>query len=215
MTMTSTNLRKRLLVVAMIATAVVVLVLLFAATTPNASSGNTLDDQTLEAAALRWAHIYGLQGNPTAQRIAHMTLSQWRALEGEELTQGAIQLGMNPDMPVFVLAIRGNVVQQQPSRPGRTAPEQYDNIIVGISASNGNLITVDTARDPSTMPIQVPLNALTPTAPIRYASTRPPSTPPTLAPRATLTPTPMQSVLPTPMHAPTQVQSVLPTPTLR
>ena len=207
--------RKRPLVVAMIATAVVAFVLLLAATIPNASSTNILDDQTLEATALKWAKIYGLQGNPIAKRIAHMTLSQWKALEGEELTQGAIQLGMKPDMPVFVLAIRGNVVPQQPPRPGRTAPEQYDNIIVAIGASKGDLITIDTARDPSTMPIQVPLNALTPTAPITYASTRPPSTPPTPVPIAKPTSTPMQSVLPTSMHAPTQAQSVLPTPTLR
>ena len=211
--MTSTNLRKRLLVVAMSATAVVVLVLLFAATIPNVSSNNTLDDQTLEAKALQLAYASGLQGNPIAKRIAHMTLSQWMALEGVELTQGAIQFGMNPTMPVFVLALRGNVVGQHPF-PGQ-APEHYDNIIIAVNASNGNLITVRTARDPSTMPIQVPLNALTPTAPIRYASTRPPSTPPTLAPRATLTPTPMQSVLSTPIYAPTQGQSVLPTPTSR
>ena len=197
MTMTITNLRKRLLVVAVIVTIMAALALLFAATIPNASSGNTLDDQTLEATALQLAHTSGLQGNPTAKRIAHMTLSQWMALQAVELTQGAIQFGMNPTMPVFVLALRGNVVGQHPF-PGQTAPEQYDNIIVAVNASNGNLITVRTARDPSTMPIQVPLNALTPAAPIIYASTRPPSTPPTLAPRATLTPKPMQSVLPRP-----------------
>ena len=213
--MTITSLRKRLLVVAMIATVVAALVLLVAAAIPNASSTNILDDQTLEATALKWAKIYGLQGNPIAKRIAHLTLSQWRALEGEELTQGAIQLGMNPDMPVFILAIRGNVVPQQPPRPGRTAPEQYDNIIVAIGASKGELITVDTARDPSTMPIPVPLNALTPTVPIRYAPTQLPRTPPTLPPRATPTPTQVQSVLPTPIQAPTQAQSVLPTPTSR
>lgn len=198
MTMTITSLRKRLLVVAMIATIVAAMVLLFAATIPNASSNNTLGDQTLEATALKWAKIHGLQGNPIAKRIAHMTLGQWMALQGVELTQGAMQFGMNPDMPVFVLAIRGNVVAQQSPLPGQSAPEQYDNIIVAIGASKGELITVRTARDPSTMPIQVPLNALTPTAPVRYASTQPPMTPPTLAPRSTLTPTPMQSVLPTP-----------------
>jgi hypothetical protein len=211
MTMTITNLRRRLLVVAMIATAVVVLVLLFAATTPNASSGNTLDDQTLESTALKWAQVYGLQGNPIAKRIAHMTLSQWKALEGGELTQGAIQLGMNPDMPVFVLAIRGKVERRdsQSPLPGQTIPEQFDNIIVTLGASKGDLITVRTARDPSTMPIQVPLNVLTPTVPIIYAATQPPMTPPTAVPRPTLTPTPMQSMLPTPM------QSMLPTPMLR
>ena len=214
MAMTIANLRKRLLVVAVIATIIAALVLLFAATTPNASSGNTLDDQTLEAAALRWAHIYGLQGNPTAQRIAHMTLSQWMALQGVELTQGAIQFGMNPTMPVFVLAIRGNVVGQHPF-PGQTAPEQFDNIIVTVNASNGNPITIRTARDPSTMPIQVPLNALTPTVPIRYAPTQPPSTPPTRVPVATLTATPMHSVLPTMQSVLPTMQSVLPTPTSR
>ncbi len=199
--MTIANLRKRLLVVAMIAIVVVALVLLFAATTPNVSSNNTLDDQTLEATALKWAQVYGLQGNPTAQRIAHMTLSQWRALEGDELTQGAIQLGMNPDMPVFVLAIRGKVERRdsQSPLPGQTIPEQFDNIIVTLGANKGDLLTVRTARDPSTMPIQVPLNVLTPTVPIIYAATQPPSTPPTAAPVATLTPTPMQSVLSTPM----------------
>jgi hypothetical protein len=196
--MTNTNWRKRLLVGAVIATVLAALVFLFATAIPNASSNITTDDQTLEAKALQWARIYGLQGTPIAKRTARMTLRQWMALQGVELTQGAIQLGMNPDMPVFVLAIRGDVVGQQSPLPGQTTPERYDNIIVAIGASNGDLITVRTARDPSAMPIQVPLNVLTPSAPIRIGTTQPPMTPPTLAPQATLTPTPMQSVLPTP-----------------
>ncbi len=198
--MASSNRTNRLIIGVIVAAMIAMVALALTKTIPNVSSSAVLDDQTLEAIALKWAQVHGLQGNPIAKQIVHMTLGQWMALQGAELTQGAIQFGMSPDMPVFILAIRGNVVGQQSPLPGQTAPEQYDNIIVAISVRNGDLITVRTARDPSTMPIQVPLNVLTPTAPIKFASTQPPVTPPTLAPMATLTPTPtpMQSVLPTP-----------------
>lgn len=191
-----------------IGTAVVAVVVVAAwsllTTGPNATSSATLDDQTLEAKALEWARDYGLQETPLAKRAVRMTLGQWLAFSGGQLEPGATQLfGIDQDTPVFVLAIRGNVAwrglvgglgEQRPS-------EQFNNITMVVYARNGHLVAATAARNLSDMPIQVPLNTLTPAPPINFAPTRPPVTPPTLAPKATLTPTPMQSVLATPTRS--------------
>ncbi len=191
---------KRFLVGVMSAMGIAVLVLLLVTTISNVSSSIILDDQILEAKALEWARINGLQGNPVAKRIAHMTLGQWFALQKQQLGPDAAKFGLTSDMPVFILAIRGKVERRDSQSPlqGQTVPEQFDNITVAVNARNSQPISVESLRDSSLMPIPVPLNALTPTAPIRYAPTQPPVTPPTLPPRVTLTPTPMQSALPTP-----------------
>ena len=194
--------RRTRLIIAAIATACVVVVAFILITMiPAASSTATLDDQALEAKALEWARVNGLQGNPISKRIAHMTLGQWFALLKQQLGPDSAKFGLIPDMPVFILAVRGKVERRDSQSPlsGQTTPEQFDNITVAVDARNGNPISVGSARDPSMMPIPVPLSALTPTTPIRYGPTQLPVTPPTLPPKVTLTPTPIQSVLPTPM----------------
>ena len=194
--------RRTRLIIAAIATACVVVVAFILITMiPAASSTATLDDQALEAKALEWARVNGLQGNPISKRIAHMTLSQWFALLKQQLGPDSAKFGLIPDMPVFILAVRGKVERRDSQSPlsGQTTPEQFDNITVAVDARNGNPISVGSARDPSMMPIPVPLSVRTPTAPIGYVPTQPPVTPPTLPPKVTLTPTPIQSVLPTPM----------------
>ncbi len=179
---------------------IAILALVLVTTISNVSSSMILDDPLLEAKALEWARVNGLQGNPVAKRIARMTLGQWFALQRQQLGPDSAKFGLTSDMPVFILAIRGKIEWRHSESPlrGQSVPEQFDNITVAVNAHNGQPISADAMRDASLMPIPVPLNALTPTAPIRYAPTLPPVTPPTLPPRVTLTPTPLQSVLSTP-----------------
>ncbi len=157
--------------------------------TSSASSLPTLDDQTLETKAISWAQSYGLQGAPVAKRSARMALGQWLALGGGQLSEGAARFGLSSDVPVFVLAMRGRVEWRGLGLlpPGQVSGEQFDNITIALDARDGNLISAGAARSASAMPVQVPLNALTPTVPIIFVATQPPSTPPTLAPRVTAT----------------------------
>jgi len=216
--MASKSKRNRLIVGVVVVAMFVALVWVLAATlTTNVSSSATLDDQTLEAKALQWAQTNGLQGEPVAKRAVRMTLGQWLAFGSGGLGPGAAESGLSSDTPVFVLAIRGKVEwrQSQSSLPGQAAPEQFDNITVVVDARNGNPISVRAARDPATMPIQVPLNALTPTTSIRFAPTQPPMTPPTRAPEVTRTPTVTPRATATaPMITATQTLSPA-TPTVR
>ncbi len=215
--MASKSRRNSLIVGIVVVAMCVALVWVLAATITNVSSSATLDDQTLEAKALQWARTNGLQGDPVAKRAVRMTLGQWLAFGGGGLGPGAAESGLSPDTPVFVLAIRGKVEwrQSQSPLPGQAAPEQFDNITVVVDARNGNPISVRAARDTSTMPIQVPLNALTPTTSIRFAPTQPPMTPPTRVPEVTRTPTVTPRVTATAPRV-TATQTLPPsTPTVR
>lgn len=164
--------------------------------TPTASSATTLDEQTLEAKALDWARAHGLQGIPLAKRAVRMTLGQWLAFSGGQLGPGSTQFGVDQNTAVFVLAIHGSVAWHKlgAGLQGQNTPEQFNNITIVVDARNGNLVSAAAARNPTTMPIQVPLNTLTPAAPINFAPTQRPQTPPTRAP----TRTPLPSVLATP-----------------
>jgi hypothetical protein len=191
---------KRLLVGILSVTVIAVLALALVTTMSSVSSGITSEDQMLEAKALEWARINGLQGTPVAKRAVRMTLGQWFALLNQQLGPEAAKFGLTPDMLVYILAIRGKVERRESQSPlqGQTTPMQLDNITVAIGVRTGKPISAGSVRDLSMMPIPVPLNALTPAAPIRYAPTLPLVTPPTLPPSMTLTPTPIQSALPTP-----------------
>ncbi len=201
--MADKRIRNRLIIGVIAAILVAALAWLLTTAIPKAASSEILDDQSLEAKALQWARIHGLQGDPIAKRVVRITLSQWLALEGTRLAPSAAQYGLSPNTPVLVLAIRGRVEGQiglgSPLPGGGQAPpEQFDNITVVIDARNGNPLSVETMRDLSKMPIPVPLNALTPTAPITFPAMQPLVTPPTQPPKATLTPTLPPSALPTP-----------------
>src|SRR5436190_2963456 len=91
----------------------------------KASPPAPLDETVLTAKALTIAQRYGLQGNPTAQKVVRMTLGEWDALVGVEEGAGAVQVGLTTDLPVFVLAIRGNITWHS---VGMVPPNQpFDN----------------------------------------------------------------------------------------
>jgi hypothetical protein len=119
-----------------------VLVGLFALIHPTAKASPPapLDQKVLEAKALSMAQQFGLNGSPTAQKVVLMTRGEWDALTGGGLGTDAAQIGLTPDLPVFVLAIRGNVTWRG---LGMVPPNQhYDSITVAIDARTGEIIQV-------------------------------------------------------------------------
>lgn len=157
---------------------------LFALTRINANAASTplLDERILEKKAIAEAQMAGLQGNPTAKMSVQMTLEEWLVLMNSGLRKGDIpptpvpmndgtklplvdeelgtdiQLGLPSDTPLYVLAMRGDVISRIPGspRPGQSDPERYDNITIVLDARTGNLIWVVTRYPGFPMPISVP-----------------------------------------------------------
>ena len=130
----------------------------------TASPQPLLDDQTLTTKAIELAQQLGLQGSPTLSKTAHMSLGEWVTLNGEGLGTGAANFGLTPDIPVFVLAMRGHVVFQGPGlpRPGQTSPDEYDNITIALDARNGRQMGVVFRYPGFPMPIPLPEITLVP-----------------------------------------------------
>jgi len=124
----------------------------------TAKASAVLDEKTLESYAMTTAQFYGMQGTPSAKKAVLMPYAEWLALNGAELGTGAAQFELTPDMPVYVLAIRGSVDWRGLGelKPGQTAPEHYDNITVVINARTGGLLEVGAKRVGFSMPVPVP-----------------------------------------------------------
>lgn len=88
-----------------------------------------------------------------------MTLAEWLKLNDAELGKDATYFGLTPDMPIFILAIRGNVESQLAGgnlRPGQNEPEKYNNITIVLDARTGDVLWIATIRDGFPMPVSVP-----------------------------------------------------------
>jgi hypothetical protein len=123
-----------------------------------AKAATVLDEKTLESYAMTTAQFYGMQGAPSAKKAVMMTYGEWLALNNSELGTGAAQFGLTPDMPVYVLAIRGSVDWRGLGelKPGQTAPEHYDNITVVLNARTGGLLWTGANYDGIPLPVPVP-----------------------------------------------------------
>lgn len=124
----------------------------------DAASIPLLQEKTLEEKAIAEAQFAGLQDMPTAKRAVQMNLEAWLKLNDTDLGKDAAQFGLTPDMPVYVLAMRGNVVSRLAGmpRPKQTTPEQYDNITIVLDARTGDLMWIVTTREGFAMPVSVP-----------------------------------------------------------
>lgn len=124
----------------------------------GASPASQLDQETLTLKAITEAQASGLMGAPEAQRFVQMSLAEWAKLTDAELGQDAAEFGLTPDMPVFVLAMRGDVEWQGvgPLRPDQSSPERFDNITVVLNARTGELIWVGVYRPGFPMPVSIP-----------------------------------------------------------
>jgi len=134
---------------------IVFLVIISAA---RASPTSVLDDKTLTARAITEAQVAGLMGEPKAQKAVRISLAEWNALIDAELGKDAAEFGLTPDIPVFVLAIRGDVewVLGFLPKPGQDSPERYDNITVVLDARTGDPMWLGSYRPGYPMPVSVP-----------------------------------------------------------
>lgn len=135
------------------------LILIFALVlSGRAASTPVLDDETLTAKALGEARAAGLIDVPKAQKAIRMSLAEWNTLVGIDLGTDAAKFGLTPDLPVFVLAIRGEVEWRGVGlpRPGQNSPEHYDNITVVLDARTGDLIWIGSYYPDQPMPVPVP-----------------------------------------------------------
>lgn len=125
--------------------------------TVTASPTPLLTQEVLEGKALDLAKLYGLQGIPDAQKVVLMTLGEWYALNDAEFGKDASQIGLTSDIPVFVLAIRGNVEWHGLglSNPNQAGLEHYDNITVVLNALTGEPVWVGSKYTGFPMPVPV------------------------------------------------------------
>ena len=127
--------------------------------TVNAAQIPLLDDKVLEEKAIAAAQLDGLQGSPIAKVAVHMTLAEWLTLNDAGLGTDAAQFGLTPDMPVFVLAMRGNVTSRllgESLRPGQNGPAIYDNITIVLDARTGDVRWSMVVSEGFPMPVSVP-----------------------------------------------------------
>ena len=139
--------------------ALLFLMLMFALVTPGkAVPAPVLDDETLTTKALAEARVAGLISAPKAQKAVRMSLAEWNALVGIDLGTEAAKFGLTPEIPVFVLAIKGDVEWQGAGlpKPGQEVPEHYDNITVVLNARTGDLIWIGSYYPDHPMPVPVP-----------------------------------------------------------
>lgn len=124
----------------------------------RASPTPVLDDETLTAKALTEARAAGLIDTPKAQKAIRMDLAEWNALVGIDLGADAAKFGLTPDIPVFILAIKGDVEWRGLGlpKPGQDSPERYDNITVVLDARTGSLIWIGSYYLDQPMPVPVP-----------------------------------------------------------
>jgi hypothetical protein len=124
----------------------------------RAVSSPILDNETLTAKALTEAYSAGLVDIPKAQKAVQMDLAEWNALVGIDLGADAAYFGLTSDLPVFILAMKGNVEWRGVDlpKPGQVSPEHYDNITVVLNARTGELIWVGAYYPDHPMPITLP-----------------------------------------------------------
>lgn len=135
------------------------LTLIFAlVSTGRAVVAPVLDDESLTTKALAEARMAGLIGAPKAQQAIRMSLAEWNMLAGIDPGMDAAKFGLSPDIPVFVLAIKGDVEWQGVDlpRPGQELPERYDNITVVLDARTGDLIWIGSYYPDQPMPVSIP-----------------------------------------------------------
>ncbi len=125
----------------------------------NASSSlPAFDEATLTTKAIEVANEAGLIGTPKKTRAEQMDLGDWLTLIEVDLGLDAAKFGLTSDMPVFILAIRGEVEWNghflQP--PGEDVTPKYDNITVVLDASTGEPLWVASKEPGYPMPVSVP-----------------------------------------------------------
>lgn len=116
-----------------------------------------LGQDELTNKAINQARILGLKGDPTAQKTVQMSYAEWLKLNDTELGENAKEFGLTPDMPVFILAMRGDVARQMPLGPSpeKIEGERFDNITIVLNANTGEVMGWSVSPSADLMPVKV------------------------------------------------------------
>ena len=116
-----------------------------------------LAQEELTNKAINQAQFFGLQGGPSAQKAVQMRYVEWLELSDAELGVDAEQFGLIPDMPVLVLAMRGDVARQMPLRPNpeKIPGDRFDNITIVLKVETGELLSLSVSPSADLMPVRV------------------------------------------------------------
>ncbi|MDL1897558.1 hypothetical protein FBQ82_14930 [Anaerolineae bacterium CFX7] len=123
----------------------------------TAAVSPSLDELTLNTKALSLAHKWGLIGKAQSQKAVRMTLSEWAKTNKGQLGKDAGKYGLTPTLPVYVLAVRGQVKPTGPMEfpPNQPEPE-YVAMIIVLNALTGEPISGGYYRAVDPLPFDVP-----------------------------------------------------------
>jgi hypothetical protein len=122
------------------------------------SRRGAIDDAALESKATAIARDYGLIGEPIEKKAVRMSLGEWSKLIDAGYGEGARELGLTPDLPVFVLVILGDVEWKDPGGKSwlGSEAERFDNITIVLNANTGESIYVGSIRAGFPLPVPIP-----------------------------------------------------------
>ncbi len=122
----------------------------------SAAQPTPLSEPDAVAAGIREAQRLGLQGTPTSIAARQMTLGEFAHLIDAEIPPSAAKVGLDPAMPVWVVAMRGSV-DLRGRVPGTSQRWSYDNVYLALDAYSGRVVMGPGARNPGVpLPIPVP-----------------------------------------------------------
>jgi hypothetical protein len=157
----SSQMTNRTLFKTIVLTSVVVLVALIGlqgsfdrvdATTPPLK----VQEQDAVERAMDMARLRGLkETTPTRFAVKQMTLAEYYKLSNVEAGSDAAKFGLDPDLQVWVVTIRGEVAWAGPGRTGGDG-DKFDNITIVINAQTGEHVATLSARAGQPLPLDVP-----------------------------------------------------------
>lgn len=97
-------------------------------------SGTLLSEFQAYERALSWARFAGLAGQPTGYVAHRMTLGEYATIVEAGLRPESAKVGLDPDLPVWVVTIRGDGIW---ALPGTRQP--FANVPIVLDAKTGEI----------------------------------------------------------------------------
>ena len=126
----------------------VLLVVTVSYTAQNAQGSANVKESTAVERAIEIAHGRGLQAGPPAKfLITQSTLAEWYTIIDFVPGADAAKLGLDPNRPIWIVAMTGNIQWSGPGRQGGEG-DHFDNISIALSVDTLEHIgTVSVAAD--------------------------------------------------------------------
>lgn len=128
----------RLILVIAVITACALVIVSVAMRTNSAQAELQVQEATAVQKAIDIAHSYGLkrdtrdiQSTPGAFAIKQTTLAEWFDIIDFQPGSDAAKVGLDPNQPVWIVTIKGDVDWVGPGKRGGSA-DQFDNISVAL-----------------------------------------------------------------------------------